>query len=515
MIISDMQHKLATWAESDQTRRFDRLLRLITNTVWLAEAARITLASTGARTPGIDGLDKQRMEIGLDSRLERLQADLLAGTYRPSPVKRIYIPKANGKVRPLGIPTLTDRIVQRAMLMVMEPIWESDFHRNSFGFRPERSVHHAVRTVKSQLQDGSDAKGRWIIEGDLASYFDTVHHRLLLKSVRRRVCDRRFLSLFWKLLKAGHIDRGLFVAASEGVPQGGVLSPLLSNIMLHEFDMWLEAKYLNKKTRKDRWAWNFGIQQAIPIAARENREWKPAVAYCRYADDFVVIVKGTKAHAEAIRTECRTFLEGRLKLTLNMAKTHITHINDGFVFLGHRIIRKRGGKGTMHVVSTIPKEKSKTFARKLTDQLSRDYDTPAIDMINRLNLQLRGWAAFYKFTDYTATTFHHLDTVAFWKLGYWLARKYRSRIKPLMRKWFRVETPGKAKTWVLYGVTEQRNRVGKALQRLASSPKARFRWRNPEQNPYIKRDEARSTITSGYQDVALAMGQAQMESRMR
>jgi hypothetical protein len=176
--------------------------------------------------------------------------------------------------------------------------------------------------VKIQLQDGGGTKGRWIIEGDLASYFDTVHHRLLLQCVRRRLRDGRFVDLLWRILKAGHIDRGLFTASGEGVPQGGVLSPLLSNIMLHEFDVWLEAKYLNRKARKDRWAWNFGIQQGRPITVRENRQWKPAVAYCRYADDFVVIVKGTKAHAMEIREECRDFLEGRMKLTLNMEKTH-------------------------------------------------------------------------------------------------------------------------------------------------------------------------------------------------
>jgi RNA-directed DNA polymerase len=197
-------------------------------------------------------------------------------------------------------------------------------------FRPERSVHHAVRTVKLQLQDGSaGTRGRWIIEGDLASYFDTVHHRLLLRCIRRRIRDDRFADLLWRFLKAGHIDRGLFVASSEGVPQGGVLSPLLSNIMLHEFDAWLEVKYLSDKARKDRWAWNFGIQQGRPIAVRESRQWKPAMAYCRYADDFIVIVKGNKAHAEAIRDECRSFLEGRLKLTLNMDKTHINHVDDG------------------------------------------------------------------------------------------------------------------------------------------------------------------------------------------
>ncbi|EHS52360.1 RNA-directed DNA polymerase (Reverse transcriptase) [Rhizobium sp. PDO1-076] len=190
--------------------------------------------------------------------------------------------------------------------------------------------------------------------------------------------------------------------------------------MLHEFDKWLEAKYLSDKARKDRWAWNFGIKQRRPITVRENRQWKPAVAYCRYADDFVVIVKGTKAQAEEIREECRAFLEGELKLTLNMDKTH----------------------------------------------------------------------------------------VVFWKMAHWLGHKYRSRIKPLMRKWYRVPEPGKAKTWLVFGRNERGNPVGKALQRLVSSPKAQFRWRNPEENPYIFWIENRSTVTSHYNDVAMAMGQA-------
>ena len=125
MIISEIQHKLATWAKDDPNRRFDRLLRLIADREWLAEAARIVLASSGARTPGLDGMDKQRLQVRLDRHLDDLRVKLLEGSYRPDPVKRIYIPKSNGKLRPLGIPTLTDRIVQRAMLMAMEPIWES------------------------------------------------------------------------------------------------------------------------------------------------------------------------------------------------------------------------------------------------------------------------------------------------------------------------------------------------------------------------------------------------------
>ena len=175
----------------------------------------------------------------------------------------------------------------------------------------------------------------------------------------------------------------------------------MSNIMLHEFDAWLEPKYLNKKTRKDRRAWNFGIQQGRPITVRENRQWKPAVAYCRYADDFVVIVKGTKAQAEEIREEWRVFLEGDLKLTLNMDKTHVTHVNDGFVFLGHRIIRKRGSDGRMSVVTTIPKEKAKAFARKLSEVLSGDHDLGKVDMVDRAKTPNLTPTVFYRTRGYS------------------------------------------------------------------------------------------------------------------
>ncbi len=282
-----MQRKLATWTATEGDHRVDRLLRLISHPQWLRRAAEITLSSKGSNTPGVDGVIKAHLQEGLNDYLAVIRTDLLSGDYQPLPARRLYIPKANGKQRPLGIPTLRDRIVQRAMLMAMEPIWENDFHSLSYGFRPERSVHHAIRTVKLQLTDTKYSRGRWVIEGDLSSYFDTVHHRLLMQCVRKRVRCQRFNNLLWRFLKAGHIERNLFCAASEGVPQGGVLSPLLSNIMLNEFDQYLDKHYLGKKARTDRDHWNHSIKIGRKVAIEENRQWKPAVAYCRYADDCV------------------------------------------------------------------------------------------------------------------------------------------------------------------------------------------------------------------------------------
>lgn len=509
MIISEMQSKLATWSTENKERRFDRLLRLIADRSWLKEAARITMSSSGARTPGIDGVDKHKMVTQLEPELERIRYELLTGSYSPLPTRRIYIPKANGKLRPLGIPSLRDRIVQRAMLMAMDPIWESDFHPVSYGFRPERSVHHAIRTIKIQLQDRNEhtnaTAGRWVIEGDLASYFDTIHHRLLMKAVRKRISDKRFLNLLWKIIKAGCIDHGLFRAASEGVPQGGVLSPLLSNIMLNEFDQWIEVKYTNKKVRKDRWAWNFGILKERPIAIRENRQWKPAVSYCRYADDFLIVVKGTKKHAEEIREVCREFLEDKLKLTLNMEKTHITHVNDGFVFLGHRIIRKMGPRGRMRVVTIIPWDRYRRFTENLVKLLSGQYGMNTMDLVEKINRQLAGWANFYQYTDHTAMIFSKVDRTVFWKIGYWLARKYKRGFRSLMQQYVRAPEKGKAKTWVLRGRNSKGFYGESALRRLITSRKSWFTWRNPCENPYILRSDKHRAIQSYYGEVAFAM----------
>lgn len=221
------------------------------------------------------------------------------------------------------------------------------------------------------------------------------------------------------------------------------------------------------------------------------------------ATRLVLIVKGTRAQAEIIREECRSVLEGCLKLRLNMDKTRITHVNDGFIFLGHRIIRKRSRYGDMRVVSTIPKEKARNFAASLTALLSGNYSESKIDMVEILNRKLKGWAAFYQFVDFKAKVFSYIDRVVFWKLAHWLARKYRKGIAYLMRWWCKSPKPGQSKTWVLFGKTNHGKLNGEVLYRLVGQGKKLFRWRLPEGNPYL-RTEARNTYTSRYTEVVMA-----------
>lgn len=188
-----------------------------------------------------------------------------------------------------------------------------------------------------------------------------------------------------------------------------------------------------------------------------------------------------------------------------MEKTHITHVNDGFIFLGHRIIRKRGPRGNMQVVTTIPKVKAKAFTHALVKELSGDFSCSMIDKVEKINQKLSGWSQFYRHTDFTAMTYGRIDRVVFWKLALWLARKYKCRIKALLKKWCKRPEPKKAKTWVLFGKTNQGHLCGISLLRLVSSQKMPFKWRLPATNPYLL-TEVRNTVTSRYSDIAMAVG---------
>lgn len=191
-------------------------------------------------------------------------------------------------------------------------------------------------------------------------------------------------------------------------------------------------------------------------------------------------------------------LEGSLKLRLNMDKTKITHVNDGFIFLGHRIIRKRSRYGEMRVVPTIPQEKARNFAASLTALLSGNYSESKVDMAEQLNRKLKGWAMFYQFVDFKAKVFSYIDRVVFWKLAHWLARKYRTGIASLMRWWCKSPKPGQSKTWVLFGKTNHGKLSGEILYRLVGQGKKLFRWRLPEGNPYLRTEHQKHVYIALY-----------------
>src|SRR5437867_134845 len=211
--------------------------------------------------------------------------------------------------------------------MILEPIYEADFSQYSFGFHPNRCTMDAVKSILWATQEHK--KSFWIIEGDISSYFDTINHRKLAKLLRKRVEDTRLLNLLWKFLRAGVMEHQLFKDTRLGTPQGGILSPLLANVYLHELDRYME-KYTALPTREK--------------TARRTRGLANYV-YVRYADDFVILSNGTRAQAEAMREEVKNFLASDLRLTLSMEKTKVTHLNDGFDFLGFTIRRSMGHNG--------------------------------------------------------------------------------------------------------------------------------------------------------------------------
>jgi group II intron reverse transcriptase/maturase len=220
-----MQRKLSQWATEAPTKRFVDLYSLLCNDVWLRVAAHEVLKNQGSETAGIDGKTKSNFLGDLAGYIKCLKESLRARTFEPMPVRRVYIPKPNsGKKRPLGIPTLFDRVVQEALRMLLEPIWEADFSKHSYGFRPNRSTYDASTFIGNRLASYGGESYQWVIEGDIARYFDTIPHRRLMKAVKQRVADRNIRDLLWKFLRAGVMYQGKVQETLTGTPQGGIVT---------------------------------------------------------------------------------------------------------------------------------------------------------------------------------------------------------------------------------------------------------------------------------------------------
>lgn len=413
--MSQKQMKLAIVAQENPEHRFTNLYSLVHWDYWIECAAQAVLARPGSSTAGIDGTTRDNFKRNYQEEMQKLVMSLRAKTYEPQPVRRAYIPKSNGKKRPLGIPVLRDRIVQEALRAILDPIYETDFRPHSYGFRKGRRTMDAIAVIMSLTNP--QTRFYYAIEGDIKSYFDNVHHRKLLSILKKRIADRDILDLIWKFLKAGVMDEGLFARTETGVPQGGVISPLLANVYLNEFDKWAEKKWhLDQYARRRRRYAGQGNYRLI-----------------RFADDFVILSNDRIEGVRQAKQEIRDFLMNELHLELSEEKTHITHLNDGFDFLGFHIQRcKPEGRWVVHL---RPSDKARErVKRKIKDLTTRSWTwMDEYIRLTTLNAIVRGWSEYYKHTS-LLEDIEEITRYTWFRYLAWLLKKHKgSRKQELIR----------------------------------------------------------------------------------
>jgi RNA-directed DNA polymerase len=404
-----MQTKLHQWAAADPGRRFDDVFNLVYDPAFLTVAWSRVRGNKGARTAGVDGVAPRSVVFGAEGLLRELRDDLKARRFVPQRVREKTIPKSGGKVRSLGIPTTADRIVQASLKLVLEPIFEADFQPSSYGFRPKRRAQDAIAEIHYLASPNRNYL--WVFEADIEACFDRIDHTALMGRVRDRIADKRVLALVKAFLRAGVLSEdGLNRDTVTGTPQGGILSPLLANIALSVIDEHFAA----------RWA----ALGPSWTRAKHRRAGEPAMRLVRYADDFVVMVAGTRADAEALRSEVSDVL-APMGLRLSEAKTRVCHIDEGFDFLGWRIQRRAWRSRTGETaVYTYPSKKSLASIKGKVRQLTRRARHRTLaDLLRRLNPVLRGWCNYFRH-GVCKRTFGYIDHFAFWRIVGWLKKRH-------------------------------------------------------------------------------------------
>lgn len=410
--------------------KYERLYRYLFSEEMFAVAYQRIYAKQGNMTPGTDGKTIDEMSL---ERIERLIVSLKDESYQPHPARRVYIPKKNGKKRPLGIPSFEDKLVQEVVRLLLEAIYEGHFEGTSHGFRPHRSCHTALGMIQKSFPGA-----KWFIEGDIKGFFDNIDHNVLISILRERISDERFLRLIRKFLNAGYVEDWKYNKTYSGTPQGGIISPMLANIYLDKFDKYIKeyaAKFrkgdrrsinpeywrlnnkknwLKKKLQKTsdeqiRKSYLYEIAQlSKQMLSTPHKDAMDAdfrrMQYVRYADDFLISVIGSKSECETIKADITQFMREQLKLELSDEKTLITHAQDKAKFLGYEIFIR----------------KSDAVKRNKDGVLKRDFNGAVVLTLNSAVIQK-------KLTEYNALEVRNIDGKDIW----WSKpRRYMTPMKP-------------------------------------------------------------------------------------
>ena len=390
-----LQRKLYLAAKVNRKRRFHAMYDKIHRIDILQEAWKRVKTNGGA-----GGIDKVSIEdvkaYGENKLLDEISEVLECNNYRPLPVRRTYIPKNDGSKRPLGIPVIKDRIVQMATKIVIEPVFEADFLDCSFGFRPKRSAIQALDQIHEVADRG---EALWVIDADIKDYFGSINHEKLMLLVKQRISDRRILKLIWQWLKAGVMEKGKYQKSDKGAPQGGVISPLLSNIYLHYFDcVW-------------------------------TRQYSHLGILVRYADDFVILSKRKQQAVQALQAVHQ--IMNKLELTIHEGKTKLVDMyfgKDGFDFLGFHNRFKRGRTKTWKWYWRLFQVPSQKAMKKMRTNIKAEFASPARkrwslkDMIKLLNPKIVGMRNYFN-REFAQEKLWHIDRYVVQKFTKWYNSK--------------------------------------------------------------------------------------------
>ena len=487
--------KILSEKSHDKSYRFQRLYRNLYNPEFYYLAYNNICTGQGNMTEGVDGQTIDGMSA---ERIDKLIASLRDHSYRPHPAKRVYIPKKNGKKRPLGIQSAEDKLVQEVIRMILESIYEPTFSPNSHGFRPQRSCHTALKHIDINFKGAV-----WFVEGDIKACFDSFDHHVMADILRERIDDEQFIALIWKFLRAGYMEQWTYHRTYSGTPQGSGISPILANIYLDKLDSFMDeykksfdvgsakgrkvdSGYIrarehyyklaktceqlrNTLNPKERTAMDRELRKArsemlsCPYYTTCNDQYK-CIHYCRYADVFLISVIGSKEDARQIKEDVKIFLAEKLKLTMSEEKTKITHTTDFARFLGYDICIsrsnsvKRNEHGVMkrefsgRVMMYVPKEK---WMGKLLEyhtlKIEKDengkekwktihrgklINHPDIEIITKFNAEIRGLYNYYRLANNVSVLnkFAYIMEYSMYKT---YACKYRSTVSKIIDRFSR------------------------------------------------------------------------------